>query len=220
MTTNALRLFVAIDLPEVAKGCLATLAEELERQTEDGRFVHRDNFHLTMAFIGETGRVNEAHAVVRHVNQGHLNEPLKLRLWGIGSFPGAQAKRRSGAERGAERGRTKRRGEGRSGTTERGETRRGGATERSYTWWVGIAENPEPAHSARLTQIADILADELRAAGFVLERRSFKPHITLGRGVRASRPVQLTVPECSFAVRRLELMKSDLSTGRPVYTAL
>jgi 2'-5' RNA ligase len=227
---STLRLFVAIDMPDAAKDALAVLAEELERQAEGGRFVPRENFHLTMAFIGETGRVNDARAVVQRVNRLHLDEPFGLRLQGIGSFPGGKAKGRGAAGRGARRA-----GAAGAATAERG-----------HTWWVGVAEAfgslgtsgpakaPEPAEPpvsvtspalapaapARLAQLAGALSDELREAGFALERRSFKPHITLGRGVTASRPVRLAVPECAFEVNRLTLMKSDLSTGRPVYSVL
>jgi 2'-5' RNA ligase len=238
---STLRLFVAIDMPDAAKDALAVLAEELERQAEGGRFVPRENFHLTMAFIGETGRVNDAHAAVQRVNRLHLDEPFVLRLQGIGSFPGGKAARRGGAERSRAR---RSDAVGRGGTAERGGVRRAAAAERGHTWWVGVADEPGPVGElgpvedpgplkgprpaeapalvapARLAQLAGALSDELRTAGFALERRSFKPHVTLGRGVTAVRPVRLAVPECAFEVSCLTLMKSDLSTGRPAYSAL
>ncbi|MDR1358733.1 MAG: hypothetical protein LBJ48_05215, partial [Coriobacteriales bacterium] len=89
----------------------------------------------------------------------------------------------------------------------------GHANEAGYTWWVGVAENPG------LLRCATALDHALRDAGFLLERRrNFKPHVTLGRGVVTRRPVELTIPELSVAVRSLSLMKSDLSGSIPVYT--
>ena len=85
---------------------------------------------------------------------------------------------------------------------------------RGHTWWAGIDDSPA------LSSLAQCLADELRSAGLGIEKRSFKPHITLGRSVITSRPVNLELPRLSFSVPAISLMRSDLSGGHPVYTEL
>jgi 2'-5' RNA ligase len=78
--------------------------------------------------------------------------------------------------------------------------------------WAGVEENP------RLNALAEALREALRQRGFLLHSRPFLPHITLAR--------HLTAPDCpapapaSMIVRRISLMRSDLSGGSPVYTEI
>ncbi|MDR2108648.1 MAG: 2'-5' RNA ligase family protein [Coriobacteriales bacterium] len=204
-----MRLFVAIGFPDAVKDALAGVAHSLARQSDAGRFVPRENFHLTLAFIGETGRVNDVREVVEHVAWRYLAAPLELRLAGIGSF---RDKGKAGRDRSSrsDRDRSSRSDAGASGDGRHGRS----SSPASHTWWVGVVENPA------LLQIATVLNTELREAGFSIERRNFKPHITLGRGVVARRPVELAAPDISLAVGGLSLIKSDLSSGRPIYTEL
>ncbi len=85
---------------------------------------------------------------------------------------------------------------------------------REHTWWVGVEVTPA------LTNLASELFTTFQAAGFTLETRSFKPHITLARGVRASRPLELAAPDYCFTADRLSLMKSVKEKGRMVYTEI
>lgn len=79
-------------------------------------------------------------------------------------------------------------------------------------YWVGIEENPA------LRDLADRLCQGLRGAGFPIEDRPFKAHITLVRQLRAKRPVRFDVPRTEMRVERISLMKSERVGGKLVYT--
>ena len=85
---------------------------------------------------------------------------------------------------------------------------------KGYNWWVGIEENVE------LTRLANRLADELRLIGLSIEKRSFKPHITIARGVFTSRAIDLKLPELQHLASTISLMRSDHKNGRQVYREL
>jgi 2'-5' RNA ligase len=63
------------------------------------------------------------------------------------------------------------------------------------------------------------LADRLLAAGFVLERRRFSPHITLGRDVVTDVKPRAITP-FGETVGSIELMKSERIGGKLTYTAI
>jgi 2'-5' RNA ligase len=81
-------------------------------------------------------------------------------------------------------------------------------------YWVGIRPNPV------LTGLAKNLQSALRAEGFRIENREFRPHITLARELRSPRPPRLEVPEISMAVGRVSLMKSERIAGKLTYTEI
>ena len=85
---------------------------------------------------------------------------------------------------------------------------------RGYTWWVGVQV------SEALAELQNNLTSRYRAAGFPLENRSFKPHITLARAVKTLRPVALEPPEHQLKANRISLMKSTPEAGHMVYTEL
>lgn len=78
-------------------------------------------------------------------------------------------------------------------------------------WWAGIRENAELAALALGVQRA------LRAQGFHIEKRPWKPHVTLARQWRGPRPI-LTVREVSMRAERVSLMKSERIHGKLIYT--
>jgi 2'-5' RNA ligase len=80
--------------------------------------------------------------------------------------------------------------------------------------WAGVEENPA------LKGLADTLQHELRKAGFPIETRPFKPHITLGRRIVSASPPRVNVPRTAMTVGRGALMKSERINGRLVYTEL
>ena len=82
---------------------------------------------------------------------------------------------------------------------------------KGYTWWVGMEANPE------LERLANRLAEELRSQGFAIEKRAFKPHVTIGRAVFASRAVDLALPKLELVTSTVSLMRSDHKNGRQVY---
>ena len=78
-------------------------------------------------------------------------------------------------------------------------------------WWAGVREN------ARLEALALGVQDALRQAGYPVERRPWRPHITLVRRWRGPEP-RLTVPDTAMWVDRVSLMRSDRVEGKLVYT--
>jgi 2'-5' RNA ligase len=82
---------------------------------------------------------------------------------------------------------------------------------KGYTWWVGVQPNPD------FSRLASKLAEELRLIGLNVEKRAFKPHVTIGRGVVTSRAVSLELPELELTANTISLMRSDKKNGRQVY---
>ena len=169
-----MRLFVAIDIPFDVKAELWYLAQRLEHQAKRARIVPLENFHLTLLFIGETNRVNEAREALHHVQLPE--KPLDLEFDGVGSFRQKQ----------------------------------------DYTWWVGIKATSD------LSALASSLSARFREAGFAIDTRSFKPHITLARKVASSaeRPIGLYAPMHVVRAERLSLMRSTNEGGSMVYTEI
>lgn len=79
-------------------------------------------------------------------------------------------------------------------------------------YWIGIEKNPQ------LEDLAENIRSELRCAGFRIEDRKFKPHITVARQLAANNPVSINVPKTRMTVSRISLMKSERIGGRLLYT--
>ena len=88
----------------------------------------------------------------------------------------------------------------------------GGAGRFGDLWWAGV----EPSRG--LSALAESIQRALRERGFHVERRPFRPHVTLAREVRASAPLRLDVPRMTMPVKRVSQMKSERAGGRLVYT--
>ncbi|MBC8536353.1 RNA 2',3'-cyclic phosphodiesterase [Feifania hominis] len=86
-------------------------------------------------------------------------------------------------------------------------------------WWLGV----EPC--APLLAIQRRLAQAFRGEGFELERRAYRPHLTLGRRV-ALRPGfgagewSAGLPKLRCPVRALSLMRSERTAGGMRYTEI
>jgi 2'-5' RNA ligase len=81
------------------------------------------------------------------------------------------------------------------------------------TWWAGVRENKA------LSVVQQSLTNKLTTAGFLLEKRSYKPHITLGREVitrESARPIE----PFGQKVSAIELMKSERINGKIIYTVI
>lgn len=87
------------------------------------------------------------------------------------------------------------------------------AHDRGDIYWVGVKENPA------LLSLQARLENSLLAAGFPIEERPYRPHITLGRGVK-SENFNNKVSELSFLVTQYVLMESCNMNGRLVYNEL
>lgn len=81
-----MRLFFAIDLPGSVKRALGQGAAALCAAAEQGRFVPEQNYHLTLAFIGESDRRGD---LTRLLGQTEFT-PFVLRIDRSGRFPGRE----------------------------------------------------------------------------------------------------------------------------------
>lgn len=78
-------------------------------------------------------------------------------------------------------------------------------------FWVGVGEN------LPLKALALGVQDALRRRGFSIERRSWKPHVTVARQYRGPRP-RFDVPAQTMTVCRVSLMRSQRVNGTLTYT--
>jgi 2'-5' RNA ligase len=85
-TTETLRLFVAILLPESWLALLGDVQHDLREAGLRLRYVRPEGIHLTLKFLGETpaGRVSGIEAVLAEAAAGV--RPFSLRLGGLGTF--------------------------------------------------------------------------------------------------------------------------------------
>ena len=78
-------------------------------------------------------------------------------------------------------------------------------------WWAGVREDK------KLLKLQRELTDGLCAIGFVLDKRKYNPHITLGREIvtdASPRPIK----PFGETVSCIELMKSEHISGKLTYT--
>ena len=81
------------------------------------------------------------------------------------------------------------------------------------TWWTGLQDNKP------LSGLQADLMRRLSQKGFVLENRKYTPHVTIGREVKIRTGfVQPEVPQVSFNVKSIELMKSGHINSKLTYT--
>lgn len=77
-----MRLFVSVPLTDEVKKCVLYHRNMLKAESPKGRYPHSDNYHITLAFIGEydnPDRVLEALGKVRQM-------PFNVKAGGIGKF--------------------------------------------------------------------------------------------------------------------------------------
>ena len=80
-------------------------------------------------------------------------------------------------------------------------------------WWAGLRE------SKPLSDLHRKLTEKLIVAGFSLERREYKPHITLGREI-VTEAFPYRIEPFGETVSSMELMKSEHIAGKLTYTAI
>lgn len=80
-----MRAFVALELPSLFEDEVASLAHQLKPQVA-GRFMKRETYHLTLAFLGEVGEVavRDAMAALDAACKGRA--PVALTPDGLGKF--------------------------------------------------------------------------------------------------------------------------------------
>lgn len=167
-----MRLFVAICLNEPCKDALCAAAAQLRQHAQRGNFCRRENLHLTLAFLGETARLDAARRALGAVQA----EPFPLELTGLGRF------HRAGGD----------------------------------LWWMGVSEN------GALTALQRQVCAALAAEGFSLEKRAFRPHLTLGREVLLKPGFDPTrsagqIPSAQMQVKQIHLMESRRVNGALQY---
>lgn len=78
-------------------------------------------------------------------------------------------------------------------------------------WWAGVQGGE------RLAALAAAVQTALRDRGFAIERRPWKPHVTLVRRWRGPAPRTAVAP-AAMTAKTISLMRSDRVAGRLVYT--
>ena len=78
-------------------------------------------------------------------------------------------------------------------------------------WWMGVVPCPP------LEDLAVSLQARLREAGFALESRPFRPHITLLRKAQGPPAPRLDLPPATMQAEKMVLMESLRQDGRLVY---
>ncbi|MCF0230035.1 MAG: RNA 2',3'-cyclic phosphodiesterase [Parasporobacterium sp.] len=77
-----MRLFTAIRLTKKMKEALGSAIFDMKRSGAGGNYTVPDNLHITLAFIGETNRVQDIEDALDEVEFS----PFDLKLEGFGSF--------------------------------------------------------------------------------------------------------------------------------------
>lgn len=82
-----MRLFIAIDTPEEVKNELQKSANLLRKSCDRGSFPRRENYHITLSFLGEQPecRVQDLIAAMDGCN----GKPFPIAIGGFGSFANA-----------------------------------------------------------------------------------------------------------------------------------
>ncbi|HMM20225.1 MAG TPA: RNA 2',3'-cyclic phosphodiesterase [Selenomonadales bacterium] len=80
-----MRLFVGIEFPPAAEAALAKCQDDLRRRAERGRFKSRENFHLTLQFLGEVPEDGIAR-LRQALKEAAGGGPFTLRLGRLGQF--------------------------------------------------------------------------------------------------------------------------------------
>ena len=84
---HATRTFVAVAIPAVQRGRLARLQTLIAPELPNARWVLTDQFHLTLAFLGDVPDV-DLNGLCRAVAEAVVRRPaFALTLQGLGAFP-------------------------------------------------------------------------------------------------------------------------------------
>ena len=77
-----MRLFIAVRFTPEIKELLKAAAVQLKQQSVSGNFTDLENFHLTLAFIGESDRIS----LLRGCLDRSVLPPFSIALEGFGHF--------------------------------------------------------------------------------------------------------------------------------------
>lgn len=92
-TESVMRLFIAVPLPEVVSNRIARWAEALRTDVSFRKWVHPQDYHITLQFLGDTKteRVESVLTSLRRI--ADEQEAVQLSLQGAGVFGPASAPR-------------------------------------------------------------------------------------------------------------------------------
>jgi RNA 2',3'-cyclic 3'-phosphodiesterase len=174
-----LRLFVAVEVPETQRDAVEAAIEPWRETFPKARWVPRENWHVTVKFLGRTWPRLRDWVPERVRAAGGEGRPFQADLTGLGSFPSRR---------------------------------------RGRVLWVGLRD--DGGGFVELSAALDgALADE-----FAVERRPFRPHLTVAR----SEP-PLALPPAfaetvlvtgSWEVDHVVLFRSHLQRPAPRYEPL
>lgn len=82
-----MRLFIGIDLPSEIKQALLELQSELRNQGVNGSWKSKENFHLTLEFLGELDMSTVPTICECLAKASRSIKPFPLRIGGLGVFP-------------------------------------------------------------------------------------------------------------------------------------
>ncbi|MDP6648237.1 MAG: RNA 2',3'-cyclic phosphodiesterase [Candidatus Woesearchaeota archaeon] len=80
-----MRVFIAIEIPEIIKGYIAELQEKIDNKNNKIRHVNKNNIHLTLKFLGEV-QPNNLEEIKNNLKKITF-EPFSVVLNGVGIFP-------------------------------------------------------------------------------------------------------------------------------------
>ncbi|MBI1976480.1 MAG: RNA 2',3'-cyclic phosphodiesterase [Candidatus Omnitrophica bacterium] len=82
-----IRSFIALDIPDKVKNELSLLVSTLEKTGADVKWVKKENFHLTLKFLGQITeeQVNHVKRILEKISQKQRR--FSFHLSGLGSFP-------------------------------------------------------------------------------------------------------------------------------------
>lgn len=81
-----MRLFIAIDFDKNIKAYLENIEIELKNYCIKGSFTNIDNFHITLAFLGELGELNVPRVINAMENLASKFTPFVLTIDKLGNF--------------------------------------------------------------------------------------------------------------------------------------
>lgn len=137
--------FFAVSLPEEVKKELNNLCLTIKEKLPFQRWVHQEDYHITLAFLGVASedKLKEATKLVFKQLNGQSSFPLHINQLGV--F---------------------------------------GKKDSPRIFWADTAKEEQ------LTKIRELVFSACLEAGFELETRTYKPHITLARKWTGSNPFE------------------------------
>ena len=204
-----MRAFVALELPEGFANEVAGMARALSASVE-GRFLGRDTYHVTLAFLGDIAEADVAH-VMDVLDDACDTSRAAVETLEAAGVTAAEAPGAAGAATADNHGA----GMPSVPLAPEGLGKFGRASD--ATLWLGLAK------AAPLMALAETVREGLRARGIAFDDKPFLPHITLARRARLPKgplpPLAFPLPTDATAVT---LFKSTLdregATYKPLYS--